>query len=351
MPRISAAARNQARIAASRKPVASDNSALRTQSGKRGRRRPRLKKYKVLTDIYDEIGRLRRLARNRTIARELHTLALLHAHLQWFKQRRARFLWVGVIFLWLVFCVVVNLVQRGNVPVQYQVYTSLHNTFPLEAIAEDSAKSSEVLVSFSEASAWLSGTIEEVWKPIVCGNNRCEQPFERPHFRGAPGFLSMCQSDCGWADTLYEILVVLTVDFAGSSLGEGVADVLRLSASWNLCLRDEKRAEAGLESECWYKKPQSFKTTSGEFVEQYFVVEGRWGIRVEGDYYGLVQGKVLDIQNASAPVELPLSPSWNPCSPTPASLGERNPPSSRRCKLRGRAHEDASPVLGGRFGA
>jgi hypothetical protein len=101
---------------------------------------------------------------------------------------------------------------------------------------------------FSSESAvldWLeSHVVAPVWTDPICGDGRCEAPWEMPAW-GPFG----CEADCGLNPDTRKAIVVVSADFTGHpSLSPAM---LRDQVSWNLCMNDTRRAARGLSPLCW----------------------------------------------------------------------------------------------------
>ena len=139
----------------------------------------------------------------------------------------------------------------------------------------------------------------------------CDTPFEFPAY-GDKG----CKSDCGLHTStvgpLYPVMVLLKGDFAKSVLGSGSAASLASSVTWNLCLRDEKRLEAGLSDVCWYDRQRTVEARTAAMVP-FDLPAGRWYLLIDGDYYNILEGTVFDASNATNLRPLTVSPEWSSC--------------------------------------
>jgi hypothetical protein len=87
--------------------------------------------------------------------------------------------------------------------------------------------------------------IQPVWKDPVCGDSKCEWPWEFPAY-GPFG----CRADCGLNPNTSAVLVVVSADFtAHPSLSP---KMLMKYAKWNLCLNDTARRARGQPDLCWW---------------------------------------------------------------------------------------------------
>jgi len=136
---------------------------------------------------------------------------------------------------------------------------------------------------------WLTDKVTTIWTDPICGNGKCEMPYEFPSYHRFG-----CKLDCGVQPALIPIMVNMAKD---AKLAAKMAAAYKLSAQtmmasvrWNLCLDEPKRREAGLEDSCWYEEDQEFQR---QHVELYRVIPGTWYVRLNGDYLGFVRADVL----------------------------------------------------------
>jgi len=90
-----------------------------------------------------------------------------------------------------------------------------------------------------------SNILEPTWKDPVCGDQKCEYPWEFPAY-GRFG----CRADCGMHQNLTKILVVVQHDFTGHPTAN--PRVLMSAATWNLCQNDANRRARGEADLCWW---------------------------------------------------------------------------------------------------
>lgn len=77
--------------------------------------------------------------------------------------------------------------------------------------------------------SWLNDQVlEPVWTEVVCGDGRCQPPYEIPAF-GRFG----CKADCGVAGSLVTLVLQVTSKFAHPVVSPFE---LMVQARWNLCL-------------------------------------------------------------------------------------------------------------------
>ena len=151
--------------------------------------------------------------------------------------------------------------------------------------------------------------VSSIWTMQRCGDGKCDLPYE---FKGY-GTLG-CQSDCGLELDLHPVVVVLQADFRWSTLGSDQARNLASSVRWNLCKADSERKDAGLDDLCWYPEDQALPDTNYlAETTRFYIPRGEWYIRVEGDYYHLMRGRVMDAHNNTKLNELTVYPAWISC--------------------------------------
>ena len=173
------------------------------------------------------------------------------------------------------YCVVVYL--QISPPLSYLVGSSVDGLLKPE---ETSTQDSNYFYS------WLNDQVlEPVWTETICGDGRCQPPYEIPAF-GRFG----CKSDCGMAPNLITLVLQVTSQF-----GHPVVSPFELmvQARWNLCLTVPDREENDLLDECWFEEDQVFTEVNTNRLERVQVIQGKWYIKVSGDYLGLVQGLSL----------------------------------------------------------
>lgn len=158
---------------------------------------------------------------------------------------------------------------------------------------------------------WVVMCFEQVsgtWKVQSCGDGVCDLPFEFPAY----GDLG-CQADCGSELDLHPIVVVLQGDFSHSPLGSSQGTNLMSSVSWNLCRVDQDRTDAGLPDMCYYPEDESLPSVVVAQTFKFQLPAGEWYLRIVGDYYRLLKGRVLDARNDTKLSDLNLSPEWLSC--------------------------------------
>mmetsp|Transcript_1040 Transcript_1040/g.2576 ORF Transcript_1040/g.2576 Transcript_1040/m.2576 type:complete len:432 (+) Transcript_1040:429-1724(+) len=148
--------------------------------------------------------------------------------------------------------------------------------------------------------------LEPTWKDPVCGDQKCEYPWEFPSY-GRFG----CRADCGQHQNLTKILVLIQHDFTGHPTAN--PRVLMSAAKWNLCQNDPARRARGEADLCWYADDNGFETVKGNVLETAEVIDGTWYVQVTGDYAGRISGAIYDLKNASDPKALDVTPAWEKC--------------------------------------
>lgn len=148
--------------------------------------------------------------------------------------------------------------------------------------------------------------LEPTWKDPVCGDQKCEYPWEFPAY-GRFG----CRADCGQHQNLTKVLVLIQHDFTGHPTAN--PRVLMSAAKWNLCHNDPARRARGEADLCWYEEANSFETVKGNVLETAQVIDGTWYVQVTGDYAGRISGAIYDLRNTSDPKPLNVTPAWEKC--------------------------------------
>jgi len=155
--------------------------------------------------------------------------------------------------------------------------------------------------------SWLNDqVIEPVWTEVICGDDRCQPPYEIPAF-GRFG----CKADCGVAANLVTLVLQITSQFAHPVVSPFE---LMVQARWNLCLTVPERESSDLMDECWFEEDQVFEEVNTNRLERVQVIQGRWYIKVTGDYLGLVGGRIYRDEGNSLLKVLPTLPEWSSCS-------------------------------------
>ncbi|KAK3265641.1 hypothetical protein CYMTET_25692 [Cymbomonas tetramitiformis] len=180
-----------------------------------------------------------------------------------------------------------------------QVYSTI-----TRVVSPSQAYNSEV-----EIYGWLDSLVKHIYTDPVCGNDVCEEPYERRAF-GRFG----CQTDCGQEPTLYDVAVKFRAPSVAPVEGVSVASLVA-SMKWNLCLRS---VEPGVDDLCWYAADKGIQSPGHKFVADFSLPPGDWYVRIENDFYGVLAGAVY---NGLDLLEIATDPPWNTCQALyPASL-------------------------------
>mmetsp|Transcript_38784 Transcript_38784/g.53872 ORF Transcript_38784/g.53872 Transcript_38784/m.53872 type:complete len:1579 (-) Transcript_38784:245-4981(-) len=148
---------------------------------------------------------------------------------------------------------------------------------------------------------WMQGTLENIWTDPVCGDDKCEEPFEFA-FYGRFG----CKADCGTYLDLQDVTSVqidLYFDFHHAS-GSTPATTLMQDAKWNLCPTEDSsffdvynigRNTSDIKhgSACYYEEYQGFDMLEGHtkiVIDD--VPDGEWQIVAKNDLFRKVKGAV-----------------------------------------------------------
>ncbi|KAK3250159.1 hypothetical protein CYMTET_40455 [Cymbomonas tetramitiformis] len=180
--------------------------------------------------------------------------------------------------------------------VDTQVYSSVRNYMPTAGFYGVT----------KTVESWLLNFVASVWTSPVCGNQLCEVPYEVASF-GRFG----CKVDCGEEYNLYQIVVRLQADFRTSPSAAVSPPELLESVTWNLCYRDSVEESVGLGDQCWYETDQTFESSYATVLEEFQVPDKDWFIRLENDYYHLVDGHVY-VGDAYEAVG--TTPEWISCT-------------------------------------
>eukprot|EP00775_Hariotina_reticulata_P008222 gene8221-8414_t len=152
----------------------------------------------------------------------------------------------------------------------------------------DAATTTMTFSSEDQVLAYLGNTIiKPSWKDPVCGNSKCEAPWEFPAW-GPFG----CQADCGRNPNTTKVVVSINADFTGHPTLS--AHTLMNQVRWNLCLNDSARAKQGLPALCWFDPDQTFTEVIETQIKAVNLINGDWFIMLTGDLAGRVTGAVYD---------------------------------------------------------
>lgn len=187
---------------------------------------------------------------------------------------------------------------------------------------------------------WLSGFVTSSWVDPVCGDGKCETPFEYPYYghfgckaRPQPGPPTAArsppppsdplvphpadphaphradplppprQADCGEFKQLFnvtDIVIDLAYDFSHPP-GAVPASQLFLQATWNICPfpgYPGMSSEAYLQepphgTDCYFAEDQQFPKETGTLQQTLDdIPNGEWQVVVRGDMFNKVRGAV-----------------------------------------------------------
>mmetsp|Transcript_39231 Transcript_39231/g.47511 ORF Transcript_39231/g.47511 Transcript_39231/m.47511 type:complete len:1596 (-) Transcript_39231:688-5475(-) len=155
---------------------------------------------------------------------------------------------------------------------------------------------------------WLEGTLQTHWKDPVCGDDKCEEPFEFA-FYGRFG----CRADCGQFRDKMNITAVqidLYYDF-GHAPGSTPATALMGDSFWNLCpaadssffdtyFKSVNTSKIKHGSACYYEEFQAFDQLVGH-VQDIIpdVPDGEWELVIRGDLFNKVSGAIRHRDNVT----------------------------------------------------
>jgi len=153
----------------------------------------------------------------------------------------------------------------------------------------------------------IQSIIETFWVDPVCGDDKCEDPFEFA-FYGRFG----CKADCGTLgdyDQVTPVQIDLYYDFHHAA-GSTPATTLMQDASWNLCPSEDSsffdiinvkanktkiRHTYTDSAACYYEEYQTYANLEGEdHVVIDDVPDGEWEIVSKADSFRKVRGAVRD---------------------------------------------------------
>jgi len=148
--------------------------------------------------------------------------------------------------------------------------------------------------------SWLQTLLQDIWEDPVCGDDKCEDPFEFA-FYGRFG----CKADCGTfleQQEITEVQVDLYYDFHHAS-GSTPPTTLMQDSSWNLCpaedssffevyhIKNSTKIKHG--SACYWESDNTFDQLTGHRLENIpDVPDGEWELVVKGDLFNKVGGAV-----------------------------------------------------------
>ena len=215
-------------------------------------------------------------------------------------KRRSHYLDLFAFLLYSCLYLAILFLQRQSYSA-YEVNFTMVNSF----VPQDDGQPATAMGSTESIYLWLQGLLEDMWSDPVCGDGTCEFPYEFPSY-GRFG----CQADCGQLGTnepdAAQLRIEIYADFShySSSLS---ATELMVKTTWNLCPVPGTAAH-GLD--CWFDSDQKFSSTLVDrtgtnaftlsdvvpdgFAREEDVVGTGWELRVKGDIFHKVRGRVLD---------------------------------------------------------
>lgn len=218
-------------------------------------------------------------------------------------QRKSHYLELFAFLLYSCMYLAILFLQRQAYSA-YEVNFTMVNNF----VPSDGDEPAQAMGGQEDIYLWLQGLLDNTWSDPVCGDGTCEFPYEFPSY-GRFG----CQADCGRLATTEpdaaQLRIEIYADFThySSSLS---ATELMVKSSWNLCPVPGTAAH-GLD--CWFDADQKFSDTRvdrtganaitlNDVVPDGFARDGDptgtgWELRVKGDIFHKVRGRVLDQKN------------------------------------------------------
>eukprot|EP00240_Pyramimonas_obovata_P002992 CAMPEP_0118923366 /NCGR_PEP_ID=MMETSP1169-20130426/1918_1 /TAXON_ID=36882 /ORGANISM="Pyramimonas obovata, Strain CCMP722" /LENGTH=624 /DNA_ID=CAMNT_0006864339 /DNA_START=164 /DNA_END=2034 /DNA_ORIENTATION=+ len=201
--------------------------------------------------------------------------------------------------LWIVFhtSVMLYLARTG---VTYAVVSSVESAMAVNVEGNVAMEPTE-----NPFFMWLENLRGSIWVDPACGNGICEPPYEFPAYETLG-----CQADCGLEQDLRQIVVVVEADFTSVPAELGLSAVMS-SATWNLCKAAPLRREAGLEDLCIYEEDQRFELAKSTVQQAFSLARDEWYVRISGDRFGLVGGKVVRVTGGGELQE--VATTWETC--------------------------------------
>ncbi|KAK3259721.1 hypothetical protein CYMTET_31294 [Cymbomonas tetramitiformis] len=163
---------------------------------------------------------------------------------------RSKYNILGRLLLFIAFFTIFLFSLDGDTSRSSQVYSTI-----TQVVSPSQAYNSEV-----EIYGWLDSLVTHVYTDPVCGNDVCEEPYERKAF-GRFG----CQTDCGQEPALYDVAVKFNAPSVTPVEGVSVASLVA-SMKWNLCLRN---VEPGVDDLCWYGQDEGIPSPGHKFVARF----------------------------------------------------------------------------------
>jgi hypothetical protein len=163
---------------------------------------------------------------------------------------------------------------------------------------------SSSMSSIDEVTGWLSGILSTVWTDPVCGDGKCELPFEFPTY-GRFG----CKADCGVFTSSFNVTGV-QVDFFydfSHPAGSTPATTLLQQATWNVCPQEDSNVNGPASDPplapvphgqaCYYDADLAFKALKGHDTAVLAdVPDGLWQVQINGDIFNKVAGTARNLQ-------------------------------------------------------
>jgi hypothetical protein len=187
------------------------------------------------------------------------------------------------------------LYYQRDAPSAYQVTSNMVTQYVPGATA---------MASLAEVTGWLSNIVSSVWTDPVCGDGKCELPFEFPTY-GRFG----CKADCGMFTNSFNVTGV-QVDFFYDfthPAGSTPATTLLQQASWNVCPQEDSNVNGPASDPplapvphgqaCYYDADIAFKALVGHDTAVLpDVPDGLWQVQINSDIFNKVSGTARNLQ-------------------------------------------------------
>jgi hypothetical protein len=158
--------------------------------------------------------------------------------------------------------------------------------------------------ALTDITDWLSGQVGAIWTDPVCGDGKCEQPFEFPTY-GRFG----CKADCGVFTDLFANVTGVQVDFFFDfthPAGSTPATTLLQQATWNMCPQEDSSVNGPAADPplppvphgqaCYYAQDVGFSALTGHDTAVLpDVPDGLWQITINGDLFNKVSGTARNL--------------------------------------------------------
>jgi hypothetical protein len=181
------------------------------------------------------------------------------------------------------------LYYQRDAPSAFQVTSNLVTQFVPSVTA---------MASISEVTDWLSGLMGSIWSDPVCGDGKCEIPFEFPTY-GRFG----CKADCGIftkANNVTGVQVDFYYDFSHPA-GSTPATTLLQQATWNVCPQEDSNVNGPIHDPplapvphgqaCYYDSDNTFSAITGhDTAVMLDVPDGLWQVVINNDLFNKVGG-------------------------------------------------------------